>query len=291
MKLVIRADDVGYSAVNDIGAFEALEQGVATAADVMLDAPHAPQALERLRQMPWISVGWHPHFWCSPVLPAAEVPSLVQPNGRFRQDLHEAQDVSMDELMAECRAQMGLCLEALGRVPDVGASGGDTPFGRALAETCRQYGMPTGYMRWVMGDRVIEPAPRWAGRKICVVNFSDAYQAMISDDLNALEQYDPVRYYTEDQGGLLSLPDDVIAVQFWHPGYLDYFNYRQGDYGPMAKYFTLGRIIDVHALCSPELKAWIRQTGAELMNFRDALYGTRDYQNHLRQAGSPLFVG
>ena len=68
MKLVIRADDVGYSAVNDIGAFEALEQGVATAADVMLDAPHAPQALERLRQMPWISVGWHPHFWCSPVL-------------------------------------------------------------------------------------------------------------------------------------------------------------------------------------------------------------------------------
>ena len=79
MKLVIRADDVGYSAVNDIGAFEALEQGVATAADVMLDAPHAPQALERLRQMPWISVGWHPHFgarrcclpqrypaWCSP---------------------------------------------------------------------------------------------------------------------------------------------------------------------------------------------------------------------------------
>ena len=64
MKLVIRADDVGYSAVNDIGAFEALEQGVATAADVMLDAPHAPQALERLRQMPWISVGWHPHFWC-----------------------------------------------------------------------------------------------------------------------------------------------------------------------------------------------------------------------------------
>ena len=263
MKLVIRADDVGYSAVNDIGAFEALEQGVATAADVMLDAPHAPQALERLRQMPWISVGWHPHFWCSPVLPAAEVPSLVQPNGRFRQDLHEAQDVSMDELMAECRAQMGLCLEALGRVPDVGASGGDTPFGRALAETCRQYGMPTGYMRWVMGDRVIEPAPRWAGRKICVVNFSDAYQAMISDDLNALEQYDPVRYYTEDQGG----------------------------YGPMAKYFTLGRIIDAHALCSPELKAWIRKTGAELMNFRDALYGTRDYQNHLRQAGSPLFVG
>ena len=110
-------------------------------------------------------------------------------------------------------------------------------------------------------------------------------------EVNALEQYDPVRYYTEDQGGLLSLPDDVIAVQFWHPGYLDYFNYRQGDYGPMAKYFTLGRIIDAHALCSPELKAWLRQTGAELMNFRDALYGTRDYQNHLRQAGSPLFVG
>ena len=90
--------------------------------------------------------------------------------------------------------------------------------------------------------------------------------------------------------GLLEQPEDTIAVQYWHPGYLDYFNYREGDYGPNAKYFTTIRIVDVHALTSPLLKNWIREHKIELINFRDALYGTRDYQNHLSHVGSELYV-
>ena len=77
----------------------------------------------------------------------------------------------------------------------------------------------------------------------------------------------------------------------WHPGYLDWTNYRDGDYGPNAKYFTLCRITDTHALCSEELKDWIRVNRLELVNFRDAMYGTRSYQNHLCQIGSDLYVG
>lgn len=106
-----------------------------------------------------------------------------------------------------------------------------------------------------------------------------------------MERYDPVRYYTEDPDRILELPDDVIFEQSWHPGYVDYFVYKQGDYGPHAKEFTSVRTEDVAALTSERLRAWIRENKIELINFRDALFGTNEYQNHLRAIDSDLFVG
>ncbi|MCK7536433.1 MAG: ChbG/HpnK family deacetylase [Marinilabiliales bacterium] len=67
-KMVVRADDVGFSKVCNIGAFETIEKGVVTSADIMLDSPGTEDALERLRALPWISVGWHMHMWGAPVL-------------------------------------------------------------------------------------------------------------------------------------------------------------------------------------------------------------------------------
>ena len=63
MKLIIRIDDVGYTEVHNLGSWKAIEQGIATSADVMLDTPGTEDALRRLRDYPWISVGWHSHFW------------------------------------------------------------------------------------------------------------------------------------------------------------------------------------------------------------------------------------
>jgi hypothetical protein len=62
-KMVVRADDIGMSRFCNIGAFEAIENGVVTAADVMLDSPGTEDALERLKKIPWISIGWHTHMW------------------------------------------------------------------------------------------------------------------------------------------------------------------------------------------------------------------------------------
>ena len=76
----------------------------------------------------------------------------------------------------------------------------------------------------------------------------------------------------------------------WHPGYVDYFVYQEGDYGPLALNYIAIRTVDVHALCSDEVKGWIKEHNIELVNIRDALFGTRDYQNHLRAIGSDLAV-
>ena len=92
-RMIVRADDVGHSKVHNIGTFEAIERGVVTSADVMLDSPGTEDALERLKTLPWISVGWHMHMWGAPVLAPREVPSLVEKSGefagRFRLDLRQ----------------------------------------------------------------------------------------------------------------------------------------------------------------------------------------------------------
>ena len=325
MKMIIRADDVGFSEVCNIGTFETFDRGLSTSADVMLDCPGTEDALRRLRSYPWISVGWHGHMWGSPVLGAARVPSLVEHggefDGRFRTDLRTAEDIDFDEALAELRAQLERCRDILGALPDTGAGvRGNTPFCRAFEQVQRENGIPLNFAKRLGGDsrtgeRILagrergeawaflynpagmpasESAPEWAEKKIVVADGGFAYIDLLTDSISDIEEnYDPVLYYTEDRAGLLQLPDDVTVEQSWHPGYLDYFVYRLGERAnrPRARQFTVARCQDVAALCDPRLFDWVRENRIELVNFRDALYGSGEYQAHLKEIGSPLYMG
>jgi predicted glycoside hydrolase/deacetylase ChbG (UPF0249 family) len=321
-KMVVRADDVGFSKVCNIGTFETIEKGVVTSADVMLDSPGTEDALERLRALPWISVGWHMHMWGAPVLDPKQVPSLVEKEGpfagRFRLDLSRAEDVVFDEALRELRAQLDRCIRILGRVPDTGSGGrGNSSWGRAVRQVNDEYGLPYGFAgqpptseEYVKKIKAAQEAgeewakyysatpnpatiadEKWASRKIINAAGTTAYIDLLTDSVSQVEaKYDPVLFYTEDRAGILKYPEDVIITQSWHPGYVDYYVYRLGERGNRARaqQFVVGRVQDVAALCDIRLKDWIRENRIELVNFRDALYGTREYQNHLKLIGSDL---
>ena len=323
-KMIIRADDVGFTDVCNLGTFEAIRGGLVTSADVMLDSPGTVDALRRLKDYPWLSVGWHMHMWGAPVLDPSRVPSLVEKGGvfagRFRLDLAQAEDVVYEEAVMELRAQLDRCVEILGKAPDTGGGGrGESPWGRACRQVSEEYGVAYNVAGREGSDpRVIEkikaaqaageewakhysaqPRPavradaKWADRKIMIADGSLPYMDLYTDSIARVERdYDPVLYYTQDRGHLLDYPDDVILEQSWHPGYVDYYVYRLGERGkrPRAQQFVVGRVQDVAALCDGRLRDWIREHRIELVNFRDALYGTREFQNHLRQTGSDLAV-
>lgn len=295
MKIIIRADDVGYTEVNNIGAFETIDNGVTTSADVMLDCPGTEDALRKLKERPWISVGWHTHFWGSPVLPARPASTVIDTSrGHFRTDLRTATDYDYDELLAEMRAQIERCIDILGRAPDTGASGHGSGnfFDKAVAEICREYGIVHDFAYRVKNDdgklSFSGIGPKWADRKIYILDGFDAYKDLFTDSIEGQGKYDPVLFYTEDRGLSRLLPEGAVSEQSWHPGYVDYYMCREGDKGPHARKFIECRPMDVHALCSDEIKAWIKENQVELVNFRDALYGTQEYQNHLRNIGSDL---
>jgi len=291
-KMIVRADDVGYTEVCNIGTFKAIEEGVVTSADIMLDAPGTVDALRRLKEMPWISTGWHAHFWCSPVLEPDQVPSLlIKGTNRFRHDLKDAEDISKKELLDECRAQMERCIEIMGKVPDTSDYRPESVYGDVCRQICSEYGIAYGIARKnTRRDGLQEPDEKWKSRNILIADPQNAYDALQTDNVMKTSEYDPASYYIDDPDHLMELPEDVIIEQSWHPGYVDYFVYELGDYGPRAKYFTVGRTKDVEALCSERLKSWVKEKKIELINFRDALYGTSEYQNHLRNIKSDLYM-
>jgi len=78
----------------------------------------------------------------------------------------------------------------------------------------------------------------------------------------------------------------------WHPGYVDYYVYRLGERAnrPRARQWVISCTQDVAALCGIRLKTWIKVNRIELVNFRDALYGTSEYQNRLKAISSALAI-
>lgn len=328
-KLIVRGDDVGFSKVHNIGSFEAIEKGVMTSADVMLDSPGTEDALERLRSFPWISIGWHTHMWGAPVLGSREVPSLVEKggqfDGRFRLDLNQAEDVVFDEAVRELRAQLDKCLRILGKAPDTGGGGrGNSPWGRAMKQVSEEFGLANGFTSSLaatdkytvqMNEKIIagqragkewakyynsipgiaggKANEKWLDRKIFSASVGGFVVDLLTDSVSEVEEkYDPVLYYTEDRSGILNYPEDNIIMTAWHPGYVDYYVYRLGERinRPKARQWVICRTQDVSALCDIRLKNWIKANRIELVNTRDALYGTSEYQNHLKLIGSDLSI-
>jgi len=296
-KLIVRIDDVGYTDVCNIGAFETIYNGVATSADLMLDTPGSVDAMKRLKELPWISVGWHAHFWGSPVLDPADVPTMYDPKtGHFRADLNRAEDVSYDECLAEMRAQMERCIKYMGRVPDTGGfGGGNSPFARAMAQTIQDYGIVSNFA-WSKpfffvdpnGDQSYRAPANYADRKIYMMQDTEETIKMVrAEKLHDHVKYNPL--IALHNGSMSAeIPEDAAAVYVLHPGYVDYYVCREGDHGPGAPNYLIVRPLDVHALCCDEMKNWIRENKIELLSFADAIYGTQKYQNHLRNVGSDL---
>ena len=139
----------------------------------------------------------------------------------------------------------------------------------------------------------ILPDPRWADRKIYMTvpkRGGHVNTVFSTDSIKVTRGYDPLKMWTEDEAGLAYIPEDATAVVVFHPGYVDYYMAREGSQSAGAWNYLVSRAIEAHALQSPELKNWIKEHKIEMVNFRDALYGTKDYQNHLRVIGSNLYM-
>ena len=322
-KMVIRADDIGMSKVCNIGTFEAIDAGMISVAAVMLCDPGTEDALERLKAYPWLSIDWHMHMWGSPVADHKLVPSLLEKDksgpfaDRFRTDLASAQDVVFEEAVTELRAQLLRCAKILGKVPDTGNGGNNrSPWGRAVHQVTEEFNIVYGFSaNEPTPDKYVQhikdaqargeewakwypatanpgsPAdPKWASKKITSAGTS-AFIDLLTDSVSSVEKnYDPVLFYTEDRSGILTRPMDVICWQAWHPGYVDYYTYRLGERvnRARAQQFVVSRPQDSWAMRSPRLRDWIKENKIELVNFRDALYGTSEFQNHLKGIGSDL---
>lgn len=86
--LIVNCDDLGMHESVNVAVLEAVQEGVASSASLMVPCPAATQAVQMLRRTPTVPFGIHltltrdglGHRW-APAAPAAQVPSLVDQDG------------------------------------------------------------------------------------------------------------------------------------------------------------------------------------------------------------------
>ncbi|HZZ60865.1 MAG TPA: hopanoid biosynthesis-associated protein HpnK [Roseiarcus sp.] len=86
--LVITADDFGLAREVNEAVEIGCSKGILSAASLMVSEAHAEDAVERARGLPGLRVGLHLALTdATPVLPAGQIPRLVDRGGRLRSDL------------------------------------------------------------------------------------------------------------------------------------------------------------------------------------------------------------
>lgn len=267
-RLIIRADDVGYTEVYDLGVYQSIEKGIVTSADVMLDSPHTIEVLQWLKKHPWISLGWHRHLWETPVLPAGEVPSLVDEEGRFKWR-HKKEELkreaTYEDAYKELCAEIERCIEIYGSAPKYSMYFADgTELEKAMEDVCAKYGIDTTF--WT--EKVIMPP------------FDPSADRRRMYDLSYYDKFDPA----EDLMNIVWQKDTDVMVGVGHPGYLDLHIYQESS-------FTIHRLKELEMMVDPKVTKWIIENKIELVNADDVINGTSTYQDYLKDINSPLWIG
>lgn len=284
MKLCIRADDFGYTIPFNDGVIKSIEKGVITHVDIMLDTPGAEDAMRRIRDYPWISIGWHTHFWGRPVLDPSLVPSMVNEEGRFkfRRDQSLRKTVNFDEAVMEFRAQLEKMMSITGRIPDTANIRNNGNFEMAKKLVCDEYHIAYNF--------TLGSVERQTGESMFVnEKFKDLKIKQLGNPqkggyLHDMEYfwecYDPAKRIMSIDPAAEKNSSFLTAC---HPGFLD-------DYILGESSCQIARVRDVMAMCDPVFHRWIIDNQVELVNNRDLIYGTHEYQNHLRAIGSEFLV-
>ncbi len=255
-KLVIRADDLGYSYAVNLGIVRAVREGLVRSVGLMPNMPEAARGLDWLRQTGVdVAIGQHTNVCLgTPCADPAAIPSLVGPDGQFkssrefRASFKEGVDfVDFDEACLEIEAQHDRFLQLVGREPDYFEAHAvmSANLMAAISEVAARHGLRE---QKVSFDPTV------------TVTFGTTPVRMVLEDMLPPQEYDPRDFIRRTVAGMAE-GENVVMV--FHPGYLDEFILTHSS-------LTANRTKEVDALIDPELRTWLEGVdGLQLCDYRD----------------------
>ena len=235
MKLIMRADDLGFSEAVNLGIYKAVKEGVITSVGMMTNMEHANHGYELVKDFD-IALGQHTNICAGrPLKDPKIIQSLVQENGEFFSSIEirsrKEDTVVIEEAEMEIEAQYLRFKEITGKDPDYFECHAviSQNFFIALRNVAKKYGL---FYENVLFDQEFEKEN----------NIYGIAMAKLKNTLEFNRNHD-------------------VSVMVFHPGYLDQYILTHSS-------FTLIRAMECDFLCSSWLKDWLKEYQIELTDFR-----------------------
>lgn len=282
--LIVNADDFGLSPSINAGIIEGFQHGLLTSASIMVNAPAFAEAVQLAQAHAGLGIGIHLNVVRGKaVLPPAEIPSLVDPAGRFVRTPVALccallrKRVDLDHLSREFSAQIRRALEA-----------GLRPTHLDSEKHVHMY--PPIFARVVqLAEAYGIRAVRWTGQypraRTLICGHQQSYKALVVSLCARLcrkhlagraVRSNDYFYGLVETGALTAdvfrdclqrLQDGVTEVMC-HPGYLD--TELPEVFETMGRSaLVTSRAVELQALTDPTLREYIDAVGVRLIHYGD----------------------
>lgn len=248
MKLIIRADDLGFSEGVNYGIVKAVKDGVVTSVGMMPNMEAASHGYDCIKDFD-IALGQHTNICVgTPLCSPQEIPSLVQANGDFctSKEIRARKEdtIVVEECEKEIEAQFTRFREITGQDPDYfeGHAVFSKNFFIALENVAKRHHL-------FFSNPGLDPV--WEEK-----NHIHGLGFMKLDEKNL---YDPEAYMKEH---LAQIKANDCSIAIFHPGYLDQYILTHSS-------FTLIRPMECAFLCSDWLKQFLQDNKITLADFRE----------------------
>lgn len=245
-KMLVRADDLGYSEAFNYGLARAVKSGFLRCVGVM---PNMEWAEHGVRLLDGTDVIFTVHAnICQgkPITDPKLVPSLVDENGFFKDKslYREAKEdfVVLEEVLMEVEAQF-LRLQALtGKTPFMVEAHAvpSANFNKAIAMVAAKYGVE---------------AMKYGPKGPMIGKYSFKFSM---DSGNA--DYNPFESFKK--AASQEMAEDEACLMVLHPGFVD-------EYVLTTSYITTARALEVAFCINPEVPKWCEENNVQLLTYAD----------------------
>lgn len=242
-KLLLRADDLGFSEAVNYGIAKTVRSGLIRNCGVMVNMQTTEHAAELFRDLP-CCLGLHCNVSVGrPLSPPETVPTLVDGGGVFHssRQYRQARDelASVEDLRRELSAQYKRFLALFGRRPAYfeAHAVGSKNLAIALELVAKEYDLfyQPSFQNFTIGGTYVANIP--------IQSMAPGYDARAA--LKA---------------ALAEAEDGRCYLYVCHPGYLDAYLLRNTS-------LTLPRADEADMLCDPEIQRWLTEQGFVLVTY------------------------
>lgn len=246
-KILVRADDLGYSEGVNYGIAKSVKDGIIKSVGIMTNMPTIQHGLDLLKDVD-VCLGLHTNICVGkPLTDPKLIPSITNENGEFKSSKEyratKEDFVNLDEVILEIEAQYLKFVELTGEKPHYfeGHAVASANFFKGLEIVANKYGcdyLPLSFN-----------GPSKFRNSLLYTSMDS-----MKPNYNPFESLKDAALNEHEDGG--------IPMFIAHPGYLDAYIMKTSS-------LLEPRVLEVEMACSQETKEWLNNNNIQVITYDD----------------------